>query len=135
MEAGHAHNSAKRYGPSHDVILFYAKGAEFTWNKSFHLYDTVYTDKHYAHVDAHGRHKRENPTGAGTRNGETGKPWRGIDVTAKGRHWVRPPADLERLDQQGLIYWPQKVGAWPYIKLYLDDMKGIRFKTYGQIST
>lgn len=122
---GHAHNSAKRCGPSHDVILFYSKGSKFTWNKVFHTYDQAYTDQHYAHVDERGRHKRENPTGAGTRNGETGKPWRGIDVTAKGRHWVRPPAELDELDRQGLIYWPNKPGAWPYLKLYLDDMKGV----------
>ena len=57
--------------------------------------------------------------------GETGKPWRGIDVTAKGRHWVRPPSELDELDRQGLIYWPNKPGALPYLKLYLDDMKGV----------
>ncbi len=84
----------------------------------------AYTDKHYSHIDEKGRHKRENPTGAGTRNGETGKTWRGINVTAKGRHWVKSPADLEKMDEQGLIYWPKKPGAWPYLKLYLDDMSG-----------
>ena len=65
---GHGHNSAKRCGPSHDVILFYSKGTKFTWNKVFHAYDQAYTDQHYAHVDERGRHKRENPTRAGTRN-------------------------------------------------------------------
>ena len=29
-----AHNSAKRWGPVHDVILFYSKGQRFTWNES-----------------------------------------------------------------------------------------------------
>jgi len=27
-------------------------------------------------------------TGSGTRNGESGKPWKGFDPTAKGRHWA-----------------------------------------------
>lgn len=123
---GHAHNSAKRYGPSHDAILFYGKSEATLWNGGFHAYDEAYLDKHYRHIDRDGRrYKRENPTGAGTRRGETGQPWRGIDPTAKGRHWVRPPSVLEALDAEGGIYWPEKQGGWPYIKLYLDDMKGV----------
>ncbi len=123
---GHGHNSAKRYGPSHDVIFYYVKSKKFTWNGGYHAYDGGYLEKHYRHIDDKGRrYKRENPTGAGTRNGETGKPWRGIDVTNKGRHWVKPPAELDIMDEAGDIYWPDKVGAWPYIKQYLENMSGV----------
>lgn len=67
---GHGHNSAKRYGANHDVILFYGRTGEVTWNPIFQAYDPVYVAKHYRHVDAAGRHyKHENPTGAGVRNG------------------------------------------------------------------
>lgn len=122
----HGHNSAKRYGPAHDTILFYGASAEVTWNKVFHEYDPRYVEKHYRHKGDDGRrYKHENPTGAGIRNGATGTPWRGINPTAKGRHWVRSPDDLEKLDAAGLIYWPDKPGAWPYIKVYLDQMKGV----------
>lgn len=82
-------------------------------------------EKHYRHVDTDGRrYKHENPTGAGVRRGETGKSWRGVDPTPKNRHWVRSPAELDKLDAAGRIYWPKSPGAWPYIKVYLDDMKG-----------
>jgi DNA modification methylase len=122
----HAHNSAKRYGPNHDIILFYVKSGQVLWTNVYQDYDQEYVDKHYRHIDEHGEHyKHENPTGAGTRNGETGKPWRGIDPTAKGRHWVISPAGLDDLDAQGKIYWPKKKGAWPYIKVPLKNMKGI----------
>ena len=30
-----AHNSAKRFGPVHDVILFYSKGQTYVWNPAF----------------------------------------------------------------------------------------------------
>src|SRR4030042_3252570 len=63
-------------------------------------------------------------TGAGTRNGETGLSWRGIDVTAKNRHWIRPPAELDRMDSEGLIYWPPK-GDMPRYKKFLDEDKGM----------
>lgn len=123
----HAHNSAHRFGANHDVILFFGKTRNPRWNAIYQAYDKSYIAKHYKHVDEAGRrYKRENPTGPGTRNGETGQPWRGINPTAKGRHWVRPPAELDELDAAGLIYWPpDKPGAWPYIKLYLDEMPGV----------
>lgn len=122
----HGHNSAKRYGPAHDALLFYCKGEESVWNGGFHKYDQAYVDRHYRHVAPDGRrYKHENPTGAGVRRGETGKPWRGIDPTPRNRHWVKPPTELEEMDARGLIHWPNKSGAWPYIKVYLDDMRGV----------
>ncbi|HEY1561274.1 MAG TPA: DNA methyltransferase [Caulobacteraceae bacterium] len=122
----HGHNSANRYGSSHDTILFYARSASSTWNKNFHNYDAAYVERHYRHTDSQGqKYKHENPTGAGIRKGETGQPWRGIDPTAKNRHWARPPSELERMDAAGLIHWPGKAGAWPYIKVPLGEMKGV----------
>ena len=120
-----AHSSAKRYGPVHDVLLFYAKGPTFTWNKLFQPYDPYYIEQFYTHVDTDGRRwRRSDLTGAGTRNGETGKIWRGIDVTAKGRHWAYPPADLEKLDEEGKIHWPKKANGVPQMKRYLDEQPG-----------
>jgi site-specific DNA-methyltransferase (adenine-specific) len=87
-----------------------------------------YQLSHYSNVENGRRYKRQDITGPGTRNGETGKPWRGIDPTAKGRHWMRPPADLDLLDEQGLIYWSAKEGSWPYLKLFLDEAKGGRLQ-------
>jgi len=122
----HGHNSANRYGANHDTILFYGKTDNVTWNPVYQEYDPEYIDKHYSHIDEKGRrYKHENPTGAGISKGVTGQTWRGINPTLKGRHWARTPAELEKLDAQGLIYWPNKEGAWPYIKEYLDEKKGV----------
>ncbi len=122
----HAHSSANRFGAIHDVILFFAKTSRVRWNTVYQEYDSEYIEKHYRHVDADGRrYKHENPTGAGTRRGLTGLPWRGIDPTSKGRHWVVPPEELDKLDAEGRIYWSKKAGAWPYIKVYLDEKRGV----------
>src|SRR5436190_408073 len=87
-------SSAKRCGPVHDTILFYSRGDTYVWNKLFQPYDLTYIDAFYTHVDSDGRRwRRSDLTGAGTRRGETGSPWRGIDVT-KGRHWAWPPSQL-----------------------------------------
>jgi DNA modification methylase len=121
-----AHSSAKRYGPIHDVLLFYAKSEDFVWNEQFIPYDKSYLDEFYTHVDADGRRwRRSDLTGAGIRHGETGKPWHGIDVTEKGRHWAFPPAVLEVMDGEGKIHWPKKEGGMPMFKRYADDMPGV----------
>jgi adenine specific DNA methylase Mod len=70
----HAHSSANRFGPNHDVIFLYGKTQATKWNRVFHAYDSNYIEKHYRHTDSEGRrYKHENPTGAGIRKGETGK--------------------------------------------------------------
>ena len=109
-----AHSSAKRFGPVHDTILFYAKSPSFVWNKSFQPYNDKYISEFYTHSDDDGRvWRRSDLTGAGTRNGETGQVWRGIDVTSKGRHWAWPPSELEAMDAAGRLHWPKKDGGMP----------------------
>jgi adenine-specific DNA-methyltransferase len=39
-----AHSSADRYGPIHDVILFYFKSENYTWNKIYGPYEQDYVD-------------------------------------------------------------------------------------------
>jgi site-specific DNA-methyltransferase (adenine-specific) len=121
-----AHSSARRYGPVHDTILFYSKSDKYTWNQSYQPYDQTYLDEFYTHEDPDGRRwRRSDLTGAGIRHGATGGAWRGIDVTAKGRHWFVPPAELDKLDAQGRIHWPSKEGGVPMLKRYLDEQPGV----------
>lgn len=121
-----AHSSAKRWGPVHDTILFASKSNDFTWNKITQDYDDVYINAFFTHQDSDGRRwRRADLTGAGVRNGASGLPWKGIDVTAKGRHWAVPADQLDALDAQGKIHWPQKEGGVPQRKKYLDELTGM----------
>lgn len=136
-----AHNSAKRWGPVHDVILFYSYSDSYVWNKVHQAYDASYTDSFYRQKDDKGRrYTLGDLTGAGTRNGESGQEWRGHNPTAKGRHWAiprripgvddvpaSPLAALDYLDKIGRIHWPAKGGS-PRFKRYLDDMEGVQIQ-------
>ncbi|MFL5960043.1 MAG: DNA methyltransferase [Gaiellaceae bacterium] len=119
-----AHSSAKRYGPVHDTLLFYSKSDTYTWHDQTQTYDDAYVQQRFARGEER-PWKDADLTGSGTRNGETGLPWRGFDPTKKGRHWAYPPDELDRLDAQGRIYWPSKVGGWPRFKRYLDEARGV----------
>jgi site-specific DNA-methyltransferase (adenine-specific) len=121
-----AHSSAKKYGNVHDVLLFYTKSDKFTWNEVFQPYDPEYVETFFDTVgDNDKRYKRADLTGAGVSGGESGRIWRGIDVTAKGRHWMHAPKDLDVLDAQGKIHWPKKEGGMPRLKQYPEDMPGV----------
>jgi len=121
-----AHNAAHRYGPVHDVLLFYSKSNSYFWAPQHQAFDASYIASHYRTQDDDGRaFTLSDLTGAGTRNGETGLAWRGFAPTAKGRHWGVPPSELDRLDTAGRIYWPDKPGAWPRMRRYLDEMSGV----------
>ncbi|MBX9740271.1 MAG: restriction endonuclease [Beijerinckiaceae bacterium] len=121
-----AHSSAKRYGPVHDTILYYRKSDSFYWHKIYQPYSDEYLEIFFDMKDADGRRwKRSDLTGADTRNGETGQSWRGIDVTAKGRHWAYSPSYLETLDKTGRIHWPKAATGVPRLKQYPEDLPGI----------
>lgn len=139
-----AHSSANRYGGIHDTIFLYSRSSRYVWNKIFTPYTNEYIQTFFDEVDSDGRrYKRADLTGAGTRNGESGEPWRGIDVTAKGRHWGVPGNVVEKLvgleaaqrlstaeklnalDKFGRIHWPKKEGGVPRLKQFPEDMPGI----------
>ncbi|MDO8616584.1 MAG: DNA methyltransferase [Dehalococcoidia bacterium] len=121
-----AHSSAKRYGPVHDLIFYYTKSDSYTWNPQMLPYAPAYVDTFFDQRDQDGRRwKRMDLTGAGIRHGETGQAWRGIDVTAKGRHWAYPPTILDELDAAGRVHWPKGRNGMPRLKQYEEDMPGV----------
>ena len=137
-----AHSSSQRYGPIHDVIFFYSKSSKYIWNQQYQPYTPEYLEQNYSNIDPDGRRwKSTDLTGDGIRHGESGKSWRGIDVTSKNRHWAIPKdlvvflkgkttlQKLEELDCQKLIHWPKKKDGMPRLKQYADQMPGIPLQT------
>jgi site-specific DNA-methyltransferase (adenine-specific) len=139
-----AHNDPKKWGRVHDTLLFYAKGETNIWNQLFMEYDPAYLEMFLDSVDEKGvRYKRSDLTGAGTSQGDSGKQWRGIDVTSKGRHWATPDAMIEEfvgkkaaatlstqqkldlLDERKRIHWPEKEDGMPRLKQYVEDLPGV----------
>ena len=126
----HAHSSAKRYGPVHDNLLFYSKSDNYLWANERKPYDEAYVNRYFKFddQDGRGRYWTGDLTGAGTRNGETGKEWHGFNPTTKGRHWMYPPSALDQLNGDNRIYWPKNTAAWPKLKRYLSESKGVPFQ-------
>ena len=140
-----SHNRAKRWGPVHDTIFFYTATDNYVWNRTFSSYDQSYLDGKYRHKDEEGRvYRLSDLTGPGTRAGDSGEEWRGVNPTDYGRHW-EPPHDralpnwfkfplgwsalsvrarLELMQEGGLIRWPKKHGGRPEFRRYLETAAG-----------
>ncbi len=137
-----AHSSAKKFAPIHDTILYYQKTPAIIWNEPRMAYEDAYLDKYYKFDDGDGRlHWRADLTGAGVRQGDSGKPWRGHNPTTIHRHWaiskevitnavgadkaakMTAQEKLDALDALGAIYFPSN-GGMPQYKRYRDQLKG-----------
>jgi len=140
----HAHGSARRWAPIHDSIFLYTGSSDYTWTYPTIAHDPVYVLKHFKNRDENYRHFQPiTLTGSGTRKGESGKPWRGINPTKVGRHWAIPGEVFERyklkgetvqerldaLDTAGLIYWPKDADGTPRLKWYADELGGMAMGT------
>lgn len=74
-------------------------------------------------------------TGQGvTKDGESGRPWRGFDPSQMGRHWGQTPTRMDELDAAGLIHWP-KNGGWPRRVDNLPFEADKRMVTVGDVWT
>ena len=97
----------------HDVILMYSKSDTFLFEslqvpadkaKMPHTLITAQDGKKYQTYEL---------TAPGmTKEGVSGKPWRGFDPSQMGRHWANNPSTMDEWDAGGLIHWP-KDGGFP----------------------
>lgn len=114
----------KTYGNISDYILFYSKTDKYIWNRPYEPWELERINKEYQYMDKDtGRRYKKVPIHApGIRNGETGKPWRGVSPPP-GKHWQYIPSKLDELDAKGEIYWSPNGN--PRRKIFFEDSKGI----------
>ena len=115
--------SRKAYGNIKDLILFYSKTNNPIWNEPFVPFSEDDKARLYKKIDEQGRFYTTVPLHAPgeTKDGVTGGTFKGM-LPPKGRHWRTSPAELEKLDEQGLIEW-SKNGV-PRRKIFADEQKG-----------
>ena len=110
----------KGYGNVKDLILFYSKSDNMTWNEPLVPISTKDKNRLFRKVDDDGRHYTTVPLHAPgeTVSGNTGKMWRGM-LPPRGRHWRSDPEALDELDKNGLIEWSSK--GVPRKKIFADE--------------
>lgn len=116
--------TTNQYANLHDYLLFYTKSPAYVWNQPGQQPSGEWIDKEYPKFDTRGRYKLVPIHAPGTRNGETGQPWRDMNPPP-GKHWQYAPSKLEQLDKDGFIHW-SKTGN-PRRKVYFTDDKSLPY--------
>ena len=124
-----SHNDTKQgariFGRIHDVILYYSKGKNPTWNPIYQKYSDEYVKKAYKHVEKEtGRHYAHGDLGGpgGEAKGDPHYTFLGIT-----RYWRYSKTRMMELYKNGGIV-QTKLGNMPSLKRYLDEMKGIQLQ-------
>jgi len=122
----HAHSSSRRFGPVHDVILFYSKSAQYVWNPLYSEYQSSYIEKHFTHEDENGRYQLITCTAPGDRTGTRAHyDWNG-QYPPPGRHWAWKRDQMQMFEREGrLVYSSNGV---PRLKRYTHDGLGVQIQ-------
>ena len=114
------HSDARRFGRSHDVILYYSRGNRGVWNQTYQPYDEEYVEKYYRYKDPDGRRFMSGDlSAAGLQGGGYEYEWKGVT-----RVWRVPIGTMERLHLEGRVFYTKNGIA--RIKRYLDESKGLK---------
>ena len=112
----------RQHGRVHDILFFYSKTDQWTWNPVYTPYDDEYVDDFYRHVEPETgrRYQLGDLTGPG---GEAkGNPE--YEVMGVTRHWRYSRDRMKELIEEGRVV-QSRPGATPRYKRYLDEMPGV----------
>jgi DNA modification methylase len=120
-----AHSDTKQgsrhFGRLHDVIFFYTKAGDSTWNQLYTPLDPGYIESHYSSVDERGRRFMwDNVTGPG--GASKGNAF--YEVLGVKGYWRYTKEKMEAFIKEGRVAIPPK-GTKPRLKRFLDDSKGV----------
>ncbi len=118
---GNTGQGAKFFDRNTDVILFYVKSGDFTFNPQYKPYSQSYIDNFYKHKEPDGRRYQLISM---TAPGDAAKGNPIYEVMGVRRYWRYTRERMQKLISDGLVVQTSP-GAVPRKKLYLDDGKGV----------
>lgn len=112
-----SHNDAGRYGANTDIILFYTKTQNPTWNTIYAEHDEDYL-KRFRNHDEDGRAWTDGDASAKGLSGG------GYEYEYKGAKslWRYPLETMQRLDAEGKLHFTKTGGI--RVKKYLEETQG-----------
>ena len=111
--------SFKGFPNNSDIIFYYSKGKDFTWNRAYRPHDPEYVDRFYRYVEpGSGRRYRLGDLTNPNRN----RPNLTYEWNGHSRVWRWTKERMEEAHAQGLIHYSSTGLASQ--KRYLDEMPG-----------
>ena len=121
-----SHNDSKKWGQVHDIILFYSKDFDFTWNPVHLAHDPKYLDSFYRYSDEKGTFRLDHIIRSKSMGPRPNLRYEYNGYTPEWG-WRVLKEKLEKLDSEERITW-SKSGR-PYLKRYLTEQKGTPVKS------
>ncbi len=117
-----ATQGARQMGRIHDVLLFYTRSDNYTFNVQRMPLSQQTADGWYRHVDDDGRRYNLDNATAAKPGGDTSYEFHGVRPP-QGRYWAYSRANMDKLWDEGRIVITATNKL--YIKRYLDESKGV----------
>ena len=122
-----ARSDSTTYNHIHDVVMYCTRGPDFVWNQQYHDYSEDYLEVKYARKDAAGRRYRlDNITSPNPRPNMTYE-WMGHAPPDKG--WRYSKETMQRLHDEGRIWYPDDKQKRPQLIRYLDEAEGVPLRS------
>jgi site-specific DNA-methyltransferase (adenine-specific) len=119
-----SHNDAKRkYGDVADIILFYTKSNQYTFNVQYAPYNQEYMDSFYKHIDENGRRYGSDNLVSPNPRPNLVYEYKGFPPHAYG--WKVTREKMEQLDSEGRLLFPKSPDGRIRLKRFLDEMPGV----------
>lgn len=112
----------KQHGRIHDVLLFYTKGDDWTWNPVYMPHDKEYVEKFYKFTEEGTGRRYQLTDLTGPYGAAKGNPR--YEVMGVTRYWRYSQERMQGLIDAGRVI-QTKPGTVPRYKRYLDEMPGV----------
>jgi DNA modification methylase len=116
-----SHNDSKKWAHVHDVLLYYTKTPEFTWNPIYTGYDKQYLNAFYRFEDSRGSYRLDHIIRSRTMGPRPNLAYEYKGYTPQWG-WRVVREKLAAIDQDGRLFWSDT--GRPYLKRYLAEQKG-----------
>ncbi|MBK6932911.1 MAG: site-specific DNA-methyltransferase [Saprospirales bacterium] len=117
-----ARSDSKTYNHIHDVIFLYSKSEKYIFHKQYTEHSEEYQDDKYSMKDDNGRRfTLDNMTSPNPRPNMMYE-WKGYPHPDKG--WRYSKETMQKLDEEGKIWYPKDKSQRPRLIRYLDESKG-----------
>jgi DNA modification methylase len=113
-----------RYGRIRDILLFYTKTPDYTWNPQYAPYDHEYLESEYRHAADDGRRYKETDLTAAKPGGDTEYDWHVRRPAGPGIRWEADLTEEFRNPRPGWEYKavrPYQGRYWAFSKTNLTE--------------
>jgi site-specific DNA-methyltransferase (adenine-specific) len=113
-------NASKRFANNHDVIFFYTKSEQYTWNPQYTAHDEAYVKSFYKYVEPETgrRYRLDNLV-----NPNKDRPNLTYEFLGVTRVWRWTKERMQKAYEDGLVVQASP-GTVPSLKRYLDEQEG-----------